>query len=105
MQKQIEFLAKRTSTSIICITRGGHGALLFTDCKYYADNGYLINVADTVGAGDSFLATLVFKILSKVGYQECLDTACAIGALVASEKGANPKLSTHDLTRIMKNSG
>ena len=105
MQKQIEFLAKKTSTNKICITRGGDGALLFTDGKYYANNGYVINVADTVGAGDSFLATLVFKILSKVEYQECLDTACAIGALVASEKGANPKLSTLDLTRIMKSKG
>ena len=104
MQKQIEFLAKKTSTSKICITRGGDRALLFTDGKYYANNGYLINVADTVGAGDSFIATLVFKILLKVGYQECLDMACAIGALVASKKGANPKLSTHNLMRIMKNS-
>ena len=102
IQEQIGFLSQKTSTNKMCITRGDQGSVLFTDEEYYTNNGYVINVADTVGAGDSFLATLVFKLLSKVEYQECLDTACAIGALVASKKGANPKLSSQDLKDIMK---
>ena len=103
MQEQIEFLAKKTNTSKICITRGGDGAILLIDGKYYANDGYVISVADTVGAGDSFLATLVSKLLSKVEYQECLDMACGIGALVASKKGANPALSNSQVLGFIEN--
>ncbi len=103
MHKQIEFLAKKTSTSKICITRGRDGALLFTDGKYYANNGYLINVADTVGAGDSFLAALIYKLLSNTSLQQALDFAIAVGTLVVSKSGANPTLSNSQILDFIEN--
>ena len=47
---------------------------------------------DTVGAGDSFLAALLSKLLSKTPTQEALDFACYVGSQVASCEGANPKI-------------
>ena len=103
MKKQIEFLAEKTSTSQICITKGGDGALLFSDGKYYAHNGYVISVADTVGAGDSFLAALIYKFLSNTSPQQALDFAIAVGTLVASKSGANPAVSTTQILDLIEN--
>lgn len=103
MQEQIEFLAKKTNTSKICVTRGGDGAILLIDGKYYANDGYVINVADTVGAGDSFLAALIYKFLSNTSPQQALDFAIAVGTLVASKSGANPTLSNSQILGFIEN--
>ena len=103
IQDQIEFLSKKTNTNKICITRGGNGAILFIDGRYYSNNGYKIKVGDTVGAGDSFLASLVFKFLSKEKFQESLDFASAVGSIVASKNGANPKVPPNDILEILEN--
>ena len=61
----------------------------------------MVKVADTVGSGDSFLATLIDALLKKVAPQKAIDTACAVGALVAKNKGANPVISEQDIEAIL----
>ena len=58
---------------------------------------------DTVGAGDSFLATLIECLLKKENPQKAIDTACAIGALVAQNHGTNPKISSEEIKKITGN--
>ena len=58
---------------------------------------------DTVGAGDSFLATLLHKIINDKASNEAIDYACAVGAIVAASEGANPKISDEDIKLIMNN--
>ena len=65
------------------------------------NSGYQIKVKDTVGAGDSFLASLIAKILTKENPQNALDYACAVGALVAGREGANPKLEAEEIKKFM----
>ncbi|HEX9825948.1 MAG TPA: PfkB family carbohydrate kinase, partial [Flavobacteriaceae bacterium] len=81
--------------------RGGEGAILYIDGQFYFNSGYPIVVKDTVGAGDSFLAALVYKITHKTPPQDALDFACAVGALVAGSEGANPKLSESDIMNMI----
>ena len=52
--------------------------------------GYTVKVADTVGAGDSFLATFVASYLKGYPIDTILDRACKVGSFVASQVGANP---------------
>jgi fructokinase len=102
-KEMISFLAKKTSTNQVCVTLGENGAALFIGGHFYHHKGYKINVADTVGAGDSFLGTLIAKlIIGEYEPQVALDHACAVGALVASKKGANPKISSEDIDDLMK---
>ena len=101
MEQVITHLVKVTQTDSICVTKGAFGAVLFTNGIFYYHSGYHIKVLDTVGAGDSFLASLVYKLLNKNNPQEALDFACAVGALIASSKGANPKLSIHKINTFM----
>ena len=99
--ENIEFIAKRTNTQQICVTLGSEGAVLFINGTVYRSGGCKVKVEDTVGAGDSFLATLVDGLLKKENPQDVLEKACAIGALVASKKGANPIIAKKDITKLM----
>ena len=90
LEQNILFIAKETNTESICVTKGRHGAILYFNNKFYYNSGYRIQVLDTVGAGDSFLGSLIDGLLKKKDPQKTIDTACAIGAIVASSKGANP---------------
>lgn len=45
---------------MLCVTRGGDGAALITkDGGFVEHPGFQVDAVDTVGAGDSFLATLL----------------------------------------------
>ncbi len=96
----IQFVAKSTNTSQICVTLGEAGAVLFYNNEFFYNKGFKITVADTVGAGDSFLATIISNLLNGTSPQEAIDCACAIGAIVASKSGANPVVSTEEIEKI-----
>jgi fructokinase len=102
VKKNIEFISKLTNTTTICVTLGGAGAILLKDGVFYKNNGYKVTVKDTVGAGDSFLASLCHKLLKNEQSQNAIDFACAVGALVASSVGANPKISNDDIVFLME---
>jgi len=101
MEDQIKHLAEQTNTETICVTRGGAGALLYYESQFYSNSGYSVTVKDTVGAGDSFLASMVLKLLiEKTNPDKALDFACKVGALVASKEGANAKITKTDFESI-----
>lgn len=81
---------------------GADGAVLFQDNEFVYNKGYHIQVADTVGAGDSFLAALIHQLLTGANAVTALDYACAIGAIVASKEGANPIINDKEIHEIMK---
>ena len=101
LEQNIQFIAEKTNTKAICVTKGKHGAILYIDGVLYHNSGYHIDVVDTVGAGDSFLAGLINMLLKKAPPQEAIDFACATGALVASKAGANPIIVEKEIKKIM----
>jgi len=100
-EQNIKFIAKKTKAKHICVTKGEFGAVLYYDEKFYYNSGYFIKVVDTVGAGDSFLASLTMKLLKGKSPQKALNYACAVGALVAGQEGANPKISDVEIRKFM----
>ncbi|MDX5585868.1 MAG: carbohydrate kinase [Aureibaculum sp.] len=103
IEGQVKFLSKNTHTKQICVTKGKDGAVLLYNDQYYSHKGYPIKVKDTVGAGDSFLATLISKLLKGSKPEDALDFACAVGALVAGKPGANPQIATSEILNFIKN--
>ena len=101
IEQNIRFIAEHTHTRQICVTLGKHGALYFCDGELFAHHGYRVTVADTVGAGDNFLAGFVYKLLSGASPADTLAFACAWGALAASHHGATPELSLADVEELM----
>ena len=74
----------------ICVTRGAHGAIVWHNNKFFEHPGFLVKVVDTVGAGDSFLATLISGIIRNEPIDKTIEKACKVGAFVAGKRGANP---------------
>jgi len=100
MEDQIVRLSALTKTDHICITLGANGAILFTNSQFYKSLGYKVIVKDTVGAGDSFLASLIHQFVLMTPPQNALDFSCAMGSLVASKNGANAHVSQEEMNII-----
>lgn len=101
LEQNLQYLSEKTNTETICVTKGRHGAVLLKNGKRYYNSGFKAKVKDTVGAGDSFLASLIAGLLKGEDPQRSLDYGCAVGALVAGEEGANPELQTEKIYKFM----
>jgi len=102
IEDQVRLISLKTKTKQICVTQGKDGATLLYNDQFYINKGYKVKVVDTVGAGDSFLATLISKLLNKTHPEKALNFACAIGSIVASKKGANPVIHADELNSFTK---
>ena len=54
LENMIKTISEKTKTFDICVTMGEKGACYYTNNTFYFQDGFKINVLDTVGAGDSF---------------------------------------------------
>ncbi|WP_316934345.1 carbohydrate kinase [Hymenobacter sp. AT01-02] len=55
----MQWLAERFDLQAVCVTCGADGALLCTNGQLYRAPGVAVEVKDTIGSGDSFLAALL----------------------------------------------
>jgi len=101
LEQNLKFISEKTNSKHVCVTKGPFGAVLLYDSKLYYNSGYKIKVVDTVGAGDSFLGSLISQLLNNTKPQEAIDFACAIGALVAKSEGANPRITDMEIERFI----
>jgi len=83
-------LSDKTDCPRVCITAGAEGAGLLENSHWTWAASRPIQVKDTIGAGDSFLAALVHGLLSKLPHEETLSRACRLAEFVASSDGATP---------------
>jgi fructokinase len=97
LEQNIKFIAKETNTDTVCVTLGSHGAVLYCNDTFYHNCGFKVNVVDTVGSGDSFLASLIIMLLNGEDPQYAINFACAVGAIVAQNEGANPVISSSEI--------
>lgn len=84
---------------MLAVTKGAHGAELFTSGASLSCRGYAVEAVDTTAAGDAFMASLISGLLDiefATGAEEhlahMLRSACAAGALAATVKGAMASL-------------
>lgn len=75
----------------VCVTAGARGAGLWWEGNWYWENGRAVKVRDTVGAGDSFLGSLIGGLLVRGAEpRAALAAACRVGEFVAARDGATP---------------
>ncbi|ABF40057.1 sugar kinase, ribokinase family [Candidatus Koribacter versatilis Ellin345] len=84
------WLCEQFELKLVCITRGSNGSLLVNQEARDEHPGYPVEVADTVGAGDAFTATLVHHYLRGSSLATMNDAANRMGSWVASKPGATP---------------
>ncbi|MEM6718702.1 MAG: carbohydrate kinase [Bacteroidota bacterium] len=101
VETDLKLLAAAYDIDSICMTKGADGVVLYHESEFYHAEAYKVEVIDTVGAGDSFFATLLDGLLKNIDPLEALKKACAIGALVASKQGANPMITEEAILELM----
>ena len=92
-------LCRHFGLKLVCVTRGAAGSLLVTPSAYDEHPGYRVTVADTVGAGDAFTATLVHHYLRGSSLATMNDAANQMGAWVASQSGATPAIDREQIEK------
>ncbi|MFD2569673.1 carbohydrate kinase [Spirosoma soli] len=92
-------LRERYGLDKLCVTLGGDGAVLLDETGMHSQIGFPVEVADTIGSGDAFLAAFLYKTLQRATPQKTLEFACATGAYVATQRGATPTFSEETITQ------
>jgi fructokinase len=94
-------LADRFGCRTICVTRGAAGAALLNDGRWSEHPGYRVEVKDTVGSGDAFLAALLSGLLAGHDDGAVLQQANLRGAYVATQLGAIPVYQQETVALIL----
>jgi sugar/nucleoside kinase (ribokinase family) len=66
---------------LICVTLGKDGCHYYHDGKLHRHSGYKANAVDSTGAGDAFVAGLLFGLEQGWGVERSVDFANATGAV------------------------
>ncbi|MHC4996245.1 MAG: PfkB family carbohydrate kinase, partial [Planctomycetota bacterium] len=85
-------IAERFGLQLIALTRGSEGATLYQGDRVSHTPGMPTEVADTVGAGDSYTASLVLGLLRGHDLDDINRHACRVAAYVCSQNGATPSI-------------
>jgi len=84
-------LAHEFGCATVCITAGSRGAGLLEQQNWHWEPGKPVDVMDTIGSGDAFLARLLTHLVSEDYVPAgALADACRHGEWVASKSGATP---------------
>lgn len=95
--EKLKTLREKFSLQVVALTLGSEGSLIVNRDRESRHPGYLVNVVDTVGAGDAFTAALVFGLLKNIGLDEISKMANQLASFVCTRKGAWVNIS--DLVR------
>ena len=101
VETQMKFLYERFDLKLVCVTLGADGAVVLSNEGFHSQCGYEVEVQDTIGSGDSFLAMFLKEYISGSPIPSALKKACAVGALVASHRGATPDISESELDHFL----
>jgi fructokinase len=87
-------LADLTGCRTVVVTAGERGAGWWRQDRWQWEPARRVEVVDTVGSGDAFLAALLAPLLTGKPDDEALAQACRIGEWVASCRGPTPAYPT-----------
>ena len=91
-EKRCKQLIKEYNLDILVLTCGTNGSYVFTADKSYYQPTPKVEVADTVGAGDSFTGSFCASILNGKPVAEAHKLAVQVSAFVCTQNGAMPTL-------------
>jgi fructokinase len=84
------FIQSHFNIKEIIVTKGSKGARYFVGNQHYGFSAVSIEIADTVGSGDAFLAGFISKRIQMKSPEEIMKEAISLGAFITSKFGACP---------------
>ena len=94
LQNKCWLLLGKYNLKMLILTCGVNGSYVFTPGEVSFLETPKVNVADTVGAGDSFTAAFVASLLQGRSVREAHERAVRVSAFVCTQNGAMPILPT-----------
>jgi fructokinase len=88
--EQIKFIQHHFNVHEIIVTKGEFGASYYKYDKAYHSAGIGVEVNDTIGSGDSFLAAFIASHFRQEAPEIILKNAIAMGGFIATKKGGCP---------------
>lgn len=92
LQDKCWILLAKYNLKMLILTCGVNGSYVFTPGEISFVETPKVEVADTVGAGDSFTATFVAAVLKGKSVAEAHKLAVEVSAYVCTQNGAMPEL-------------
>lgn len=102
LEDRMKLILQRFNIPLIIVTLGADGAIVNYHGEIYRHGGYKVEVADTIGSGDSFLAGFLHKLSGGSNMQEALEFGCAVGAFVAGKPGGCPEYEVAEIERLVE---
>jgi len=85
----------------LIITRSTNEAWLFYENGMISSSSIVIQVQDTMGSDDSFVAAFLCKLLENKSPKKCLQFAVATAAYIATKKGGTPEFSEAEILKLI----
>ncbi len=99
-KEQMESLKDKFHFNTVITTRGDKGAAVLHEGGWYEHPGFKVQVADTIGSGDAFLAGYISRFMQQMHTAEILEFACKMGAFMASRPGACPSYTMAEVEEV-----
>lgn len=90
LEDRMKNIMEQFNIQNLVVTMGGDGAVICLEGKIHRHNGFKVDVVDTVGSGDAFLAGFLSSLLDNDDPEAALDFASRLGAFIATQRGACP---------------
>ncbi len=100
-EDRVQAVAEQYNLQTVVVTLGSAGAYLYRDGKVYRHPGFSVQVKDTIGSGDAFLAGLLFKLLAGENPEAALTFANGMGAFMATKAGGCPVYDVEEVREVM----
>jgi len=99
-EDRVKALQELFNIDEIIITKGANGSAYYSKDQQITQNSFAVEVVDTVGSGDAFLAAFLAKKLNGNTIENAFAFANQLGAYIATKAGACPSYKKSDLKQF-----
>ena len=99
--RALEMIQDEFRIPVAAMTLGALGALARVDGRFIYSPAFVVNCADTTGAGDVFHGAFCYAVLQNMPMRETLEFSNAMAALNCTALGARGGISTIDQARAL----
>jgi sulfofructose kinase len=99
--RALEMIQEEYRIPVAAMTLGAHGALARLHGKFVYSPAFVVNCADTTGAGDVFHGAFCYAVLQNMPMRETLEFSNAMAALNCTALGARGGISTIEDARAL----
>jgi sulfofructose kinase len=99
--RALEIIQEQFGMKVAAMTLGPHGALARAEGRYFYSPAFVVNCADTTGAGDVFHGAFCYSVLQGMPLVHALEFSNAMAALNCTAVGARGGIGSVEQVRAL----